>query len=36
MSGRELITSRWWAILVVALVAGIGNYLFITGVMQDE
>jgi ABC-type Fe3+-siderophore transport system permease subunit len=36
MSGHELITARWWAILAVALVVGIGNYLFITGVMQGE
>src|SRR5262245_4504688 len=32
MSGHELITARWWAILVVALAAGIGNYFFISGV----
>jgi ABC-type Fe3+-siderophore transport system permease subunit len=30
MNGLGLITARWWAILVVALVVGIGNYFLLS------
>jgi ABC-type Fe3+-siderophore transport system permease subunit len=30
MNGWKLITARWWAILVVALVVGIGNYFLLS------
>ena len=29
VSGVELITPRWWAVLAVALVAGFGNFLLL-------
>ncbi len=29
LSGTQLITPRWWAILVLALAAGFGNYLLL-------
>src|SRR5437899_585688 len=29
MSGAELITPRWWLVLVLALVAGIGNIILL-------
>jgi hypothetical protein len=29
LSGTQLLTPRWWAILVVALLAGLGNYLLL-------
>lgn len=31
LSGFELITPRWWAVLVIALVAGFGNFLLLKG-----
>jgi hypothetical protein len=30
LDGWKLITARWWGILVVALVVGIGNYLLLS------
>jgi len=30
MSGWKLITARWWAILVVSLLVGIGNYFLLS------
>ncbi|MBO0860792.1 MAG: hypothetical protein J2P21_20365 [Chloracidobacterium sp.] len=30
LDGLKLITARWWGILVVALVVGIGNYILIS------
>jgi ABC-type Fe3+-siderophore transport system permease subunit len=30
MSGWKLITARWWAILFVALVVGIGNFFLLS------
>jgi hypothetical protein len=29
LSGLALLTPRWWAILIIALVAGIGNFLLL-------
>jgi hypothetical protein len=29
LSGAQLLTPRWWVILVVALAAGFGNYLLL-------
>jgi len=34
MNGRELITARWWAILVVALVMGFGNYFLLSSLSK--
>jgi hypothetical protein len=31
LSGAQLITPRWWAILVVGLLAGFGNYILLRG-----
>ena len=30
LSGLKLLTGRWWAILLVALVAGFGNYILLS------
>ena len=30
LSGIQLLTPRWWAILVVALIAGLGNYILLS------
>jgi ABC-type Fe3+-siderophore transport system permease subunit len=30
LSGIKLLTPRWWAILIVALIAGFGNYLILS------
>jgi hypothetical protein len=29
LSGQELLTPRWWAVLVLALLAGLGNWLLL-------
>jgi ABC-type Fe3+-siderophore transport system permease subunit len=34
MNGWKLITARWWAILVVALVVGIGNYFLLSSLLK--
>jgi ABC-type Fe3+-siderophore transport system permease subunit len=34
MNGWELITARWWAILVVALVVGVGNYFLLSSLSK--
>lgn len=30
LSGMQLITPRWWGVLLVALITGFGNYLILT------
>lgn len=30
LNGWKLITARWWGVLILALVVGIGNYLLIS------
>lgn len=30
LSGIQLLTPRWWAILIVALLAGLGNYVLLS------
>jgi ABC-type Fe3+-siderophore transport system permease subunit len=34
MNGWKLITARWWAILVVALVGGVGNYFLLSSLSK--
>ena len=31
LSGAQLLTRRWWAVLVIALAAGLGNLLLLRG-----
>ena len=31
LSGAQLLTPRWWAVLVAALAAGVGNWLLLQG-----
>jgi ABC-type Fe3+-siderophore transport system permease subunit len=36
LSGMQVLTPRWWAILVVALLAGLGNYLLLSSPIRSH